>query len=50
LEKDKAYLLHMREECAFLLSVGSNVPISEIVRDPVLQRAVVRSIEVLGEA
>lgn len=40
----------MREECSFLLFVCSKAPVSEIVRDPVLQRAVVRSIEVLGEA
>jgi len=40
----------MSEECSYLLLVRSKASISEIVGDPTLQRAVVRSIEVLGEA
>lgn len=50
MEKDKAYLRHMSDECSYLLQISRETPVSSIIRDPTLQRAVVRSIEVLGEA
>jgi len=40
----------MSDECSYLLQISRETPISSIIRDPTLQRAVVRSIEVLGEA
>jgi uncharacterized protein with HEPN domain len=40
----------MSEECSYLVHIGSQVSIGDIIHDPTLQRAVVRSIEVLGEA
>jgi uncharacterized protein with HEPN domain len=40
----------MSEECSYLVRIGSQVSMGDIIHDPTLQRAVVRSIEVLGEA
>lgn len=40
----------MSEECSYLLLIGGQTPINDIIHDPTLRRAVVRSIEVLGEA
>ena len=40
----------MSEECSYLILLVSTTSINEIIHDSTLQRAVVRSIEVLGEA
>ena len=50
MRKDKAYLRHMDDEIAYLKSVATTTTIEGIINDPSLKRAVVRSIEVLGEA
>ena len=45
-----AYLQHMADEINYLTGVADVTTIEVIINDPSLKRAVVRSIEVLGEA
>ena len=44
------YLKHILQECEFLIENSSNLTFEEFVNDPVLSRAFVRSLEVIGEA
>lgn len=45
------YLRHIRDECLFLLSVAeNNLSKEELIGDEILKRAVVRSLEIIGEA
>lgn len=44
------YLKHIADECAYLLSVNSNLSQEDFLADETLKRAVVRSLEIIGEA
>ena len=45
------YLKHIRDECSFLLSATSNnLTKDDFLSDETLKRAVVRSLEIIGEA
>jgi len=45
------YLKHIRDECSFLLSVtGNDLSKDELAQNETLKRAVVRSLEIIGEA
>ncbi len=45
------YLKHIRDECAYILSVIPNdLTKDEFLSDETLKRAVVRSLEIIGEA
>jgi len=45
------YLKHIRDECLYLLSVTSTgITKEEFLNDETLKRAVVRSLEIIGEA
>jgi len=44
------YLFHIRDEAEFLLSATNNISKEIFVNDPVLKRALLRSLEVIGEA
>ena len=45
------YLRHIRDECLFLRSkIGPGLSWSEFLGDETLKRAVVRSLEIIGEA
>ncbi|BAT71956.1 conserved hypothetical protein [Thermosulfidibacter takaii ABI70S6] len=46
----KPYLMHIIQECEFLEKATRQVVYEDFVKDPVLTRAVVRSLEVIGEA
>jgi len=46
----KPYLLHILEECEFLINKSENLSYSEFIKDPTLMRAFVRSLEIIGEA
>lgn len=46
----KPYLEHILEECNFLNETFKKMKYEEFVRDPVIIRASVRSLEVIGEA
>jgi uncharacterized protein with HEPN domain len=44
------YLKHMLEEADFLIQESSSLTAAEFHANPVLQRAFVRSLEIIGEA
>jgi uncharacterized protein with HEPN domain len=45
------YLKHIRDECLFIISViGNDLTQDDFIRNEILKRAVVRSIEIIGEA
>jgi uncharacterized protein with HEPN domain len=45
------YLKHIRDECSYLISVTEgNLSYDEFMQNETLKRAVIRSIEIIGEA
>jgi uncharacterized protein with HEPN domain len=44
------YLKHIQDECYYLLSIGNNLIYEDFIKDETLKRAVVRSLEIIGEA
>ena len=45
------YLKHIRDECSYILSVsGENLSKNDFLNDETIKRAVVRSLEIIGEA
>ena len=44
------YLKHIADECAYILSVSTDLTKDELLDDETLKRAIVRSIEIIGEA
>lgn len=44
------YLRHIGDEWAFILSVSEKLSKDELIEDETLKRAVVRSLEIIGEA
>jgi len=50
-KKPFEYLKHIRDECEFIISATSNVSDkSDFLENETLKRAVVRSLEIIGEA
>ena len=49
-KEPKVYLKHILQECDFLINNALNLSNEAFVNDPILQRAFVRSLEVIGEA
>jgi uncharacterized protein with HEPN domain len=51
MSKDPVELLkHIADECSYLLSISVNLSKDEFLNDETLKRAVVRSLEIIGEA
>ena len=44
------FLKHIEDECKYLLSVSNNLSKDDFLDDETLKRAVVRSLEIIGEA
>ncbi len=44
------FLKHIADECNYLLSIRTNLTKDEFLDDETLKRAVVRSLEIIGEA
>ncbi len=45
------YLKHIRDECEYILSaIDANMSKEDFIRDETLKRAVIRSLEIIGEA
>ena len=44
------YLKHIADECAYIISVSRESSKDELLDDETLKRAIVRSIEIIGEA
>ncbi len=46
----KEFLKHIFDECQYLLPIGEEISFEEFIKDETLKRAVVRSLEIIGEA
>ncbi|MBC7330833.1 MAG: DUF86 domain-containing protein [Synergistetes bacterium] len=46
----KPYLEHILQECEFLIEESKEIGFEDFIKNPVLMRAFVRSLEVIGEA
>lgn len=46
----REYLLHIRDEAEFLQQTRAGLDRESLLRDEILKRAVVRSLEIIGEA
>jgi uncharacterized protein with HEPN domain len=46
----KEYIRHIYDECSFIISVTENLVFNDFLEDETLKRAVVRSLEIIGEA
>ena len=44
------YIKHIAEECSYIISVSTHLTKDDLLDDETLKRAVVRSLEVIGEA
>lgn len=44
------FLKHKADECTYLLSINKNLTKDDFIEDETLKRAVVRSLEIIGEA
>lgn len=50
MNKDEVFLKHIFDEIAFLENQFNELEFEDLMEDPVLQRASLRSLEVIGEA
>lgn len=50
MRRDELYLRHILDEIAFLHEVGRELTYEGLLTDPLRQRGIVRSIEIIGEA
>ncbi|HAT75537.1 MAG TPA: DUF86 domain-containing protein [Flavobacterium sp.] len=46
----KEFLRHILDECSYIISVSENLSFEDFLEDATLKRAVVRSLEIVGEA
>lgn len=46
----KEFLRHILDECSYIMSVSENLSFENFLEDETLKRAVVRSLEIIGEA
>jgi len=46
----KEYLRHIQDECSYLINASENLQFDDLLSDETLKRAVVRSLEIIGEA
>lgn len=49
-KEPKEYLRHINDECLYLISVTSDLKYEDFLNNETLKRAVVRSLEIIGEA
>ena len=50
MKEPKPYLEHILQECKFLIEESEGITFEDFIKSPVLMRAFVRSLEVIGEA
>ncbi|RLA87055.1 MAG: hypothetical protein DRG32_06295 [Deltaproteobacteria bacterium] len=50
MKRAEPYLKHILDECIFLMEKSQGLKYEKFISDPVLMRAFVRSLEVIGEA
>lgn len=44
------YLRHIKDECSYIISVTKHLNLEVFISDETLKRAIVRSLEIIGEA
>jgi len=49
-KEPKEYLKHIQDECLYIISISGNLTFEAFSQDETLKRAVVRSLEIIGEA
>jgi uncharacterized protein with HEPN domain len=49
-KEPEEYIKHIQDECKYLISVSENLTYDSFLEDETLKRAVVRSLEIIGEA
>ncbi|MGL2993400.1 HepT-like ribonuclease domain-containing protein [Flavobacterium sp. TSSA_36] len=49
-KEPKEYLRHIQDECSHIISVSEKLVYEDFLEDETLKRAVVRSLEIIGEA
>jgi len=49
-KEPKEYLRHIQDECLFIISVSQELKYDDFIVNETLKRAVVRSLEIIGEA
>ena len=49
-KEPEEYLRHIHDECLYIISVSENLQFEDFIHDETLKRAVVRSLEIIGEA
>ena len=49
-KEPKEYLRHIQDECLYIISVTENLLFEDFIENETLKRAVVRSLEIIGEA
>jgi uncharacterized protein with HEPN domain len=49
-KEPKEYLKHIKDECSYIISASGNLSFDDFMEDETLKRAVVRSLEIIGEA
>lgn len=49
-KEPKEYLRHIQDECLYIISVSENLLLEDFLKDETLKRALVRSLELIGEA
>ena len=49
-KEPKEFLKHIQDECLYIISVSENLTFNDLMQNETLKRAVVRSLEIIGEA
>lgn len=49
-KEPKEFLRHIQDECLYIISVSENLLFEDFINDETLKRAIVRSLEIIGEA
>ena len=49
-KEPKEYLRHIQDECLFIISVSQELKYDDFIANETLKRAIVRSLEIIGEA
>jgi len=50
LKHEKVYLEHIIDETAFIIKESSELRFEDLIKNEVLKRAIIRSLEIIGEA
>jgi uncharacterized protein with HEPN domain len=49
-KEPKEFLRHINDECLYIISVSKDLKYEDLLSDETLKRAIIRSLEIIGEA